>query len=149
MAEINGWHVLGGFGAAFGVIIGVNLLMAYQAVHTFPGLETHNGYVASQTFNKDREAQLALGWDVSADVENGMLHLVILENGKPIAPKIEQAIFGRPTIDNFDQEAEFTFDGSALVAPVEAGPGNWNLRLKARAADGTLFQQRVVVRVEG
>ena len=39
----------------------------------------------------------------------------------------------------------FVFDGSAYVAPVVAGPGNWNLRIKLRAPDGTLFQQRVIV----
>jgi hypothetical protein len=30
---------------------------------------------------------------------------------------------------------------------VIAGEGNWNLRLKARARDGTLFQQRIIVKV--
>ena len=45
-----------------------------------------------------------------------------------------------------DQTPEFTFDGKRLVAPVEAGPGNWNLRLTALAADGTEFRQRIVVK---
>ncbi|MFC6758896.1 hypothetical protein ACFQFQ_04225 [Sulfitobacter porphyrae] len=45
-----------------------------------------------------------------------------------------------------DQTPEFTFDGAALRASVQGGRGNWNLRLKARAEDGTLFQQRVIVR---
>jgi hypothetical protein len=39
----------------------------------------------------------------------------------------------------------FRFDGAQLRAPVVAGPGNWNLRLKARADSGVLFQQRVIV----
>ena len=54
--QIKGWHVLTGFGVAFGVIIAVNLTLAYQAVATFPGLEVKNSYVASQSFDVDREA---------------------------------------------------------------------------------------------
>lgn len=135
------------FGLAFGLIIAVNLTLAFQAVRTFPGLEVRNSYVASQTFDDDRDAQLALGWDVSANLADHTLSLVILENGTPIAPVIEQATFGRATNVQFDEVPEFTFDGSAFRASVIAGTGNWNLRLKARASDGTLFQQRIIVKV--
>ena len=105
--EIKGWHVLTGFVAAFGIIISVNLVLAYQAVSTFPGLEVKNSYVASQSFDVDRKAQEALGWEVSATVTQGVLRVAVLR--------------------------------------VVAGPGNWNLRIKLRAPDGTLFQQRVIV----
>lgn len=145
MTEIKGWHVLTGFALAFGVIISVNLTLAYNAVHTFPGLEVKNSYVASQTFDQDRNAQVGLDWDVTATLHEGKLRLVIMEHGSPIAPEIESAIFGRPTHVNDDQTPEFRFDGTALVAQVGAASGNWNLRLKARAADGTAFQQRIVV----
>jgi len=42
-----------------------------------------------------------------------------------------------------------TFPGLEVkkVAPVKAGAGNWNLRVKMRAENGTLFQQRIVVEV--
>ena len=146
--EITGWHVLTGFIMAFGVIIAVNLTLAYQAVHTFPGLEVDNSYVASQTFDADRDAQVALGWDVSATIHGDRLALRILEKGQPIAPVIESAIFGRATSVQRDQTPDFTFDGEALVATVaDGGGGNWNLRIKARSAGGTLFQQRIVVKV--
>jgi nitrogen fixation protein FixH len=144
--EIKGWHVFCGFATAFGIIISVNLTLAYNAVATFPGLEVKNSYVASQSFDADRQTQEALNWDVSASVENGLLQLTILENGNAIAPVIEAATFGRATSVAADQIPEFTFNGAALVAPVEANDGNWNLRLKARSADGTLFQQRIIVR---
>lgn len=131
--------------AMFGIIIAVNVFMARSALGTFPGLEVKNSYVASQSFDADRTAQEALGWDVSASVADNRLRLVILENGQPIAPVIESAVFGRATSVQADQTPDFTFDGTALVADVEAAKGNWNLRLKARAEDGTLFQQRVIV----
>lgn len=147
MTEIKGWHVLVGFGVAFGVIITVNMALAVNAVRTFPGLEVKNSYVASQSFDADREAQTGLGWDVSARLEDGQLRLAVLDHGRPIAPKVESAIFGRATSVAADEEPKFAFDGTALTAPVAGGPGNWNLRVKLRADDGTLFQQRLVVEV--
>lgn len=146
MNEIKGWHVLAGFGGAFGIIIAVNLTLAFQAVKTFPGLEVKNSYVASQSFDDDRNSQLALGWDVSATLQNHTLSLFILEEGKPIDVEVESATFGRATNVQYDETPDFIFDGRAMRAQVEAGAGNWNLRLRLRAKDGTLFQQRIIVR---
>ncbi len=146
--EIKGWHVLTIFGMAFGVIITVNLILAVNAVRTFPGLEVDNSYVASQKFDVERDAQIALDWDVSARLDGNDLVLRIVHDGTPIAPMIEEAIFGRATNVQQDQTPEFSFINGALRATVEGGEGNWNLRLKARAPDGTLFQQRVIVRTE-
>lgn len=153
--EIKGWHVFAMFALAFGVIISVNLTLAFNAVRTFPGLEVSNSYVASQSFDVDRAAQLALGWEVSARLDGDTLSLVILEDGQPISPLIEEATFGRATSVAQDEAPDFTFDGQALRAKVlRAGDiglhgrhGNWNLRIKARAADGTPFQQRIIVMV--
>lgn len=146
MNEVKGWHVCAGFGFAFGLIIAVNLTLAFQAVATFPGLEVRNSYVASQSFDADRAAQQALNWEVSAHLVNHTLTLIILQDGHPIAPRIEAATFGRATNVAMDETPAFAFDGSALRASVTAGAGNWNLRLRARADDGTLFQQRIIVR---
>lgn len=145
--EIKGWYVFTAFTLGFGVIIGVNMTLAFNAVRTFPGLEVKNSYVASQSFQADRAAQVALGWDVSATVTDNVLELLILENGQPIAPEITGAVFGRATTVAADQTPEFSFEDRRLVAHVDAGPGNWNLRLSALAPDGTEFRQRVIVRV--
>lgn len=147
--ELTGWHVLGITVAAFAVIIGVNLTLAFKAVGTFPGLETKNSYVASQSFDADRAAQLALGWDVSAVVAGESLRLTILgPDGQPVDPVRMSAVFGRATHVGADQVPAFAFDGTAHVAPVGTlERGNWNLRLEAEAADGTLFRQRIVIRV--
>ena len=145
--EIRGWHVLTGFIMAFGVIIAVNVTLAVQAVRTFPGLEVANSYVASQSFDADRDAQVALGWDVSASLAGHDLALRVLDHGQPIAPVVEEATFGRATSVQRDQTPDFAFDGDALHAVVDGGPGNWNLRVKLRSPDGTLFQQRIIVKV--
>ena len=145
MTEIKGWHVFTGFAAAFGVIIAVNLTLAYQAVHSFPGLEVKNSYIASQTFDVERKAQDALGWDVTALLEGNDLVLTFLHDGQPVAPKIEQATFGRATTVAADQIPDFVFDGRSYRAAVQVPDGNWNLRLRVRAADGTLFQRRIII----
>lgn len=145
MREIKGWHVFTGFALAFGVIIAVNLTLAFNAVRTFPGLEVRNSYVASQTFDADRAAQRALGWVVSAHLEGGALVLGITKDGEAVQPVIESAVFGRATMVSADQTPDFRHDGTVYRAPVVADGGNWNLRLRLRAADGTLFQQRVIV----
>ncbi len=143
--HITGWHVFGAFFLAFSTIIAVNLTLAFQAVATFPGVEVKNSYVASQSFNQDRDAQLALGWDVSATASAERLVLRIVQNGKPVVATIEKAVFGRATTVAQDQTPTLVFDGTAYTAPVVAGDGNWNLRIEARALDGTLFKQRIIV----
>ena len=37
--EIKGWHVASIFVVAFSIIISVNLVLAFNAIKTFPGLE--------------------------------------------------------------------------------------------------------------
>ncbi|WP_296423674.1 FixH family protein [Yoonia sp.] len=142
--EFTGWHMLALMVGAFGIIIAVNLTLAYQAVATFPGLETRNSYVASQTFDADRAAQDALHWDVTATLIDTRLTVVIRdENGAPVAPTIIGATFGRATHTGQDSTPAFIWDGEALTAPVAASQGYWNLRLHLEAADGTQFRRRI------
>ncbi|MBS9717403.1 FixH family protein [Pseudohalocynthiibacter aestuariivivens] len=136
--------------AAFAVIIGVNVFMAFSAIRTFPGLEVGNSYVASQTFDADRAAQDALGWDVSAIIEANELVLTILDDlGAPAGIAELQAILGRATNIRDDMNPEFTYENGVYRAPVDVAPGNWNLRLVATAEDGTKFQRRIVLYVGG
>lgn len=145
MTEIKGWHVASVFVLAFSVIVSVNLTLAFSAVRTFPGLEVKNSYVASQVFDRNRAAQEALGWDVRAWTEGGFLRLSLTHKGAPVQARIDSAVLGRATHVADDIEPVFAWDGRAYAAPIAIAPGNWNLRLKARAADGTLFEQRVIV----
>ena len=134
--------------SGFAVIISVNLTLTYQAVSTFPGLETKNSYVASQSFDVNRAAQEALGWVVGAFVEGGELRLRIMRDGTPVEAKIVSAVLGRATHVAQDETPDLVFDGQDYVAPVDLAKGNWNLRLVAQAADGTTFRQRVIVRTD-
>jgi nitrogen fixation protein FixH len=148
MREITGRHVLVGTVAAFGVIIAANLTLAVNAIRTFPGLEVKNSYEASQVFERERAAQIALGWTVSAEVEDGELRLTITDaEGRPVNPPELTGIFGKATHVKSDVTPEFVYQGGVHVARVPATPGNWNLRLKAVAEDGTLFHQRIPLHV--
>lgn len=148
--EFTGRHALMVFGGAFGVIIAVNLALAYNAVKTFPGLEVKNSYVASQEFNSRLAAQQALGWSVRADALDGQVILSFSDaNGAPVEVKALKATLGRATHVKDDIQPDFVFDGTAYVAPADLADGNWNIRVVARAANGTEFTQRVILHVKG
>jgi nitrogen fixation protein FixH len=149
----NGFRMTGGkvlaiMLTAFGVIIGVNLILAYSAVSTFPGLEVKNSYVASQNFNAELAAQQALGWTVDARVvENELILSITTKDGSPAQVATLEAVLGAATHVRDDQTPEFVYLDGAFRAPVNVRPGNWNIRMVATAPDGTLFRQRVVLPV--
>lgn len=146
--EFTGKHAAAVFIGAFGVIIGVNIALAYNAVSTFPGLEVANSYVASQEFDARRSAQEALGWSVWADARDGQVILSITDSaGAPVEVAKLSAVVGRATQIKDDLEPAFEFDGVNYVAPADLGPGNWNIRMVARATNGTEFSQRVILHV--
>lgn len=145
--EFTGKHMLSLFVGGFGIIITVNFGMAYMAISTFPGVEARSPYVASQTFEVNRAAQDALGWDVVTTLDDGLLTLTIKdEAGLPVQPKVLKAIFGRATHTGEDHTPDFTWTGTALTAMVPSRDGYWNLRLELEADDGTIFRRRIQLR---
>ncbi|MFY0596951.1 MAG: FixH family protein [Cognatishimia sp.] len=147
--RFTGRHAAMIFISAFAVIIGVNLVLAFSAVKTFPGLEVKNSYVASQTFDDRKLAQEALGWHITAEASGGFVILSVLDqDGRAVEVQNLEAVLGRATHVKDDLQPEFQFDGRVYVARAELGEGNWNIRMKAQAYDGTPFEQRVILRVE-
>lgn len=150
MTEITGRHVALGTGAAFGVIIAVNLLLAWKAIATFPGLEVANGYIASQTFDAERRAQQALGWTLAASHTDGTLRLHLTgANGVPVRAEAVTVLVGRPTEAAQDQRPTLAFDGRDWTAPLTLARGRWMLLVEATAPDGTRFRQRFDLAVSG
>ena len=151
MAEITGRRVLGFTVGAFSIIIAVNMLLAYKAVSTFPGLEVANSYVASQKFNAAKAAQLALGWtlDASFDAAEKRLFLTFVgADGLPADVAMLSVLVGRPTVAADDQMPEFFYASGVWTAPLDLSPGKWLLRVEAHDPAGTLFSQRVSVMVQ-
>jgi len=144
MGELTGRHVLAITVGAFSVIIGVNLVLAVQAVSTFPGLEVANGYVASQSFDADRRAQEALGWTVEPAYADGRLTLAVTDaEGLPAAMQSFEVLVGRTTETGQDMRPALVRVGGLWQADVALARGKWMVLVEAAAADGTRFRQRL------
>lgn len=150
MAPLTGRKVFFITASAFAVIIGVNLVLATQAIRTFPGLEVKNSYVASQSFEASRSAQENLGWQVQPSYAGGRLVLAFAtETGAPADVARLNVLVGRSTEARDDVTPEFSRGPDGFTAKVDLAPGKWMLRVEAEARDGTPFQQRLTLVVKG
>lgn len=150
MAEITGRHVLAVTVGAFSVIIAVNLVLAWKAVATFPGLDVANSYVASQEFDAKRKAQVALGWTMQPAYDRGRVTIAFTDkDGHAVEVKQLEVLIGRLTEAKDDVTPEFTYVAGRYEAKVPLEAGTWMVRVKATAADGTAFEQRRKMTVKG
>ena len=151
--EFTGWHMLVITVSAFAVVIAVNVGMAYKAISTFPGIEVADSYLASQDFDAEKTAQLALGWVLapSYDQETGAIRLWFTDKaGQSVTLKDISVLIGRPTEAKEDKTPVFVqLSDGAYQADQDLRPGKWMLRVVAHAQDGTLFQQRLDFKVDG
>jgi nitrogen fixation protein FixH len=148
--KLTGWHVLAMFVAFFGVIIAVNITLAWKAISTFPGVEVENGYVASQSFDKDRAAQIALNWTLTPgyDPVAHELRLAFEDKaGQPVTLGTLSVLVGRTTETSDDQRPEFVLQNGVYVAPATLAMGKWMMAVEATATDGTRFHQRLDLHV--
>ncbi|QXT40388.1 FixH family protein [Gymnodinialimonas ceratoperidinii] len=146
---LNGWHIFGIFGGGFGVIIAVNLFMAFQAVSTFPGLEVSSSYADSQTFDLRREAQEALGWEASVAAAEGEVILTLVDGaGRPVYPAELEALLTRPTTRTDDQLLALSRGpNGTLIAPAELAEGRWRLRMVGLSRGGTEYRHNITFTV--
>ncbi len=150
--RITGPKVFAFTASAFAVIIGVNVLMAYKAISTFPGLEVSSSYVASQTFDTERAAQAALGWQLvqGYDPALGQLSLRFTDAaGAPVQLADLSVLVGRSTEAREDFSPTFAYAGGAYLADAKLGQGKWIMHVTGHAQDGTLFRQRLDMWVKG
>ncbi|MBB5516411.1 nitrogen fixation protein FixH [Rubricella aquisinus] len=148
--RFTGKHMAMVMVGAFGTIITVNLTLAYFAVGTFPGLEVKNSYVASQSFDDRKAAQLSLGWTSQAAYETGALVIAVTAiDGTPVLAEDVQIRVGRTTHGREDSFYDFASLRAAQAIPMELAPGAWRVDIKAKGADGTDFVTRHTVYVQG
>ncbi|MBV2142472.1 FixH family protein [Falsochrobactrum sp. TDYN1] len=134
----TGWHMLGIMLAFFGVIIAVNLVMAYKAVNSWSGLVVPNTYVASQEFNEKAQTgkqQAALQWQAKPAYENGIFTYRLNDrDGNAIVATGGTVEFKRPVGDVNDTVVQLdTGADGFLSAPVELGEGSWIMEVNADA----------------
>lgn len=150
MAELTGRKVLAITVGAFAVVIGVNATLAYQALATFPGLEVGNSYVASQSFDAERTAQLALGWTLVSAYDAGRLSLTFRDAaGLPAPVRDLSVLVGRATEAREDTRPVFQRQGGVFIATQDLRQGKWMMQVEATAPDGTVFRQRIDLYVTG
>jgi len=147
--ELRGIHVLAITLAAFGTIIAVNLVMAFNAINSFPGLETRSSYIASQHFQAERDAQERLGWqaELQQDGDRLMLHLNDAA-GDGVRPGKLQLLLRRPTHQRGDHQPRLVAEGQGLWrVTTDLEPGNWNADISAETAEGIAFRQRLQLHI--
>lgn len=136
--HFTGRHMLAIMVAFFGVIIAVNLTMAYFARSSWTGFVVENTYVASQQFNRkaaEGRAQAALGWKPELTITGGEIRYRLIDDGgKIVAASEVTANFRRPVSDAQDQELVLAIqpDG-AFSAPVDLGDGAWIVEIHSEA----------------
>lgn len=134
----TGWHMLGIMLAFFGVIIAVNLTMAYNAIHSWSGLVVQNTYVASQEFNDKAQTgkeQAALQWQSKPTFEKGTFTWQLADReGKAVAMTGGTVEFKRPVGDVHDTKVTLTVrEPGILTASLELGEGAWIMEVNADA----------------
>lgn len=132
---------------AFGTIIAANMTLAIAAVGSFPGIEVKNGYVASQSFEAERQAQARLGWSASARHADGRLRIEVTDAaGAPVFLDTLTARVGRPTGRAVDMTAQLTRVAKAFDLPVDLDAGLWRIDLFATSGEDR-FRQHLTIRV--
>jgi nitrogen fixation protein FixH len=121
----------------FGVVVGVNMLMARLASSTFGGVVVENSYVASQHFNKwldQAAAQEKLGWSAAASrLPDGRVEVRIA--GLPDAPAALIAEARHPLGRMADRTLAFAeVAPGRFVSDAALPPERWRLRIEATAA---------------
>ena len=135
----TGWHMLGIMVAFFGVIIAVNITMAYKAVSSWSGLVVKNTYVASHEFNDKAETgkeQAALQWQSQPTFAEGVFTWRLTDReGKAVTLTGGTVDFKRPVGDVHDTKVSLTVaEEGVLTAPLELGEGAWIMEVNADAS---------------
>ncbi len=155
--RLTGWMVLLYLLTFFGVVVGVNGVMIYEALSTMRGVDTESAYQAGRMFEQDMamlKAQDARHWQVDAKLtpmpDGTRLDLVARDGaGRVLTDMAASVNFERPTDRGLDRKIALTEDlpgqfrgKTALI------PGQWDLVIEISRHGQQLFRSknRVVLR---
>jgi nitrogen fixation protein FixH len=147
---LTGGKVLFMLIAFFGVVIGVNVIMAKLAIQTLPGTEVDSAYSASLAYENEIAAahdQSARNWQVDAHIQRipdggATLLVKVRDNhGRPLSGLKFQGRLERPTDRRGDREFALFEIGNGIYrgATSEVAPGQWDLVLEGDAAGQRMF----------
>jgi len=151
--EFTGAHMIALMVAFFGVIIGVNLTLAFLARSSWNGLVVENAYVASQEFNEraaEGKAQAALGWTGSLVIDgHGVGYRLVDQAGKPVDMKKVTVRLRRPAYASEDQMLDLAPTGNGGFASAErVRDGVWIVEVDSSTGQAAPHRdvRRVIVR---
>ena len=140
----TGWHMLTIIMLFFGVVISVNMVMAYVATGTFSGLVVKNSYVASQNYNEriaESREQERRGWSTAFTVEEGRIRVAFTDSGgTPLTGLRIEARAGRPATARDDRPLVFEPEGDLYVAAETLPFGRWLIDLEAWSGDAIAYR---------
>lgn len=157
-----GWWYPYIFVGVFGVVLVVNLTMAYFAKSSFTGVQTENAYEKGLAYNQvlaQAARQKLLGWQVDAQViphdgNNDQVHdadIVVTFKDKAgvaltgVTAKVELI---RPTKEGYDNRFALAEQGEGRYVAVAKLPlaGLWDIHLIAKKGeDDYQLTQRVMI----
>jgi nitrogen fixation protein FixH len=156
---VTGRTVLFSVLAFFGVVIGVNTLMAFLAINTMPGTEIENPYQAGIAYNVEIGAardQAARHWRVASHIErdpSGRATVKVEARDRGGAPLTNLALtirLVRPTDQRADRIVTLTERESGRyhgeTADVIAGV--WEIELKADRGKERVFRSKNRITLE-
>ncbi|SKB95798.1 FixH family protein [Sphingopyxis flava] len=132
--------------AFFGIVIGVNMVMASFALSTFGGTVVDNSYVASQRYNEwlaRAEAQDRLGWEKSVAVDKSRhVRLTILEKAAPLQGISVTATLRHPLGQAPARTMDFATQADGSLRSLEPLPaGRWQIDIAVhRGADEARYR---------
>jgi len=133
--RFTGWHMLAIMIGFFGVVIGVNAVMATDAIRTFGGLVVENSYVATTHYNRwlaEGRQQEREGWQATPTADGtGAISLRLSRAGQAIDGAAVSIIANHPV--------GLVAQRSLRLRPVGGG---------VYRSDGRLPRGRWLVRIE-
>jgi nitrogen fixation protein FixH len=121
----------------FGVIIAVNVAMAWFAKASWTGFVVENSYVASQQFNAkmaETRAQQALGWTGHFSIADGAVRYRISDaKGAAVGLEAVSVTFRRPVDDREDRTIALAREAGGYAATHDVADGVWIVEIDAEA----------------
>lgn len=149
--RLTGWMVLLYLLAFFGIVMGVNGVMIYEALSTMRGVDTESAYQAGRMFEQDVamvKAQDARHWQVDAKLMPGSdgTRLEVLardEAGHVLTGMAGSASFERPTDRGLDRQIALSEDSPGRYhGEANLVPGQWDVVIAISLRGQQMFRSK-------
>jgi nitrogen fixation protein FixH len=155
--HLTGWKVLCILIAFFGVIMAVNFVMAYYAIHTFSGMQTEKPYESGLAYNRaisEAKAQASRGWHVDIGMEraaDGTMGMNVTLNdaaSHPLDNLNIKAALRSPIDSKRDHVLALVGIGFGKYTGVtSAEAGQWDVEIIAESDHATVYRSinRIII----